>query len=200
MTTASAIAAGVCPCRPLALGRQLSPCCHKAFPHARRNVFSAAGGVNGIRLRVESAQSGAHRRCFREIHQVPYSMALARRIPPSCARTQSYRKLETWLIRFGVTSMSLATLLRDIESVITVYEGEIGVSATRTRQMIERHGAVEALSRLAESADLQKGFRILRDRGQLESTFETLIVRHQDLFRRNVVEAAQWRLNNATIL
>lgn len=66
--------------------------------------------------------------------------------------------------------------------------------------MIERHGAVEALSRLAESADLQKGFRILRDRDQLDSTFEALIVRHEGLFRRNVVEAARWRLDNANAL
>ena len=66
--------------------------------------------------------------------------------------------------------MSLLTLLGDIEHVIAVYEGEIGVTAARTRQMIERYGAIEALSKLAESADLQKGFRILRDRDQLDST------------------------------
>ena len=96
--------------------------------------------------------------------------------------------------------MSLLTLLGDIEHVIAVYEGEIGVTAARTRQMIERYGAIEALSKLAESADLQKGFRILRDRDQLDSTFEALIVRHADLFRKNVVDAAQWRLQNANAL
>ncbi len=96
--------------------------------------------------------------------------------------------------------MSLLTLLGDIEHVIAVYEGEIGVTAARTRQMIERYGAIEALSKLVESADLQKGFRILRDRDQLDSTFEALIVRHADLFRKNVVDAAQWRLQNANSL
>ncbi len=96
--------------------------------------------------------------------------------------------------------MSLLTLLGDIEHVIAVYEGEIGVTAARTRQMIERYGAIEALSKLVESADLQKGFRILRDRDQLDSTFEALIVRHADMFRKNVVDAAQWRLQNANSL
>lgn len=88
-------------------------------------------------------------------------------------------------------------LLRGIERVLRIYENEIGVTAARTRQMIERHGAVDALSRLVESADLQRGFRILRDRGQLDSTFEALIVGHADLFRPHVVEAADWRLKNA---
>ena len=93
--------------------------------------------------------------------------------------------------------MSLSALLREIDIVITLYEREIGVPAARTRQMIQRHGAIEALSKLVESADLQSGFRILRDRDQLDSTFEALIVRHEALFRKNVVEAARWRLKNA---
>ena len=93
--------------------------------------------------------------------------------------------------------MSLSALLREIDIVIALYEREIGSAASRTHQMIEGHGAIEALSRLVESADLQSGFRILRDRDQLDSTFEALIVRHEGQFRNNVVEAAQWRLDNA---
>lgn len=96
--------------------------------------------------------------------------------------------------------MSLSALSQEIDAVITLYEKVIGVPATRTRQMIERHGAIEALSKLVVSADLQCGFRILRDRDQLDSTFEALIVRYEDLFRKNVVEAAQWRLKNASHL
>lgn len=96
--------------------------------------------------------------------------------------------------------MSLSALSQEIDTVITLYEKVIGVPATRTRQMIERYGAIEALSKLVVSVDLQSGFRILRDRDQLDSTFEALIVRHEDLFRKNVVEAAQWRLKNASHL
>lgn len=96
--------------------------------------------------------------------------------------------------------MSLSALSREIDILITLYEKETGVPATRTRQMIERHGAIEALSKLVVSADLQRGFRILRDRDQLDSSFEALIVRHQGLFRKNVVEAARWRLKNSSHL
>ena len=88
-------------------------------------------------------------------------------------------------------------LLHDIEVVIEVYEQEIGVPASRTRQMIERHGAIEALSKLVVSAELQSGFKVLRDRDQLDVTFEAVIVRHAGLFREDVFAAAKWRLQNA---
>ena len=98
------------------------------------------------------------------------------------------------------TSPSCEALLRDIEHVMSLYENEIGVAAARTRQMIERYGPIEALSRLAISADLQKGFKVLRDRNQLDSTFEALIAHHAGLFRNDVVAAANWRLQNPHLL
>jgi hypothetical protein len=43
--------------------------------------------------------------------------------------------------------------------------------------MMEQHGEIEALSRLVVSADLQQGFKVLRDRNQLDKTFESLVDR-----------------------
>ena len=88
-------------------------------------------------------------------------------------------------------------LLSKIENAIVVYEQAIGGFAARTRQMIEREGAINALSRLVVSPDLQQGFRVLRDRNQLDSTFEAVIVKYPQCFSNNVIEAARWRLNNA---
>lgn len=84
----------------------------------------------------------------------------------------------------------------EVERVICIYEREIGHSASRTRQMIERLEEVEALSRLMISGDLQQGFKVLRDRGLLDKTFEALVVRFSHLFKREVVQAAQWRLDH----
>ena len=92
------------------------------------------------------------------------------------------------------------SLLREIDDAITLYESKIGGFAARTRQMIAHHGATEALAKLVESPDLQRGFRILRDSGHLDSTFEALIVRHNAEFRESTVDAAQWRLKNANHL
>lgn len=93
--------------------------------------------------------------------------------------------------------MTMPEFLAEVNETIEVYEDAIGGFASRTRQMIDNYGAVDALARLVQSPDLQSGFRVLRDRNELDRTFEAVIVRHTDLFQEQVVEAAQWRLDNA---
>jgi len=87
-----------------------------------------------------------------------------------------------------------------VETAIKLYEEKIGQFATRTWQMIERYGKIEALSRLVVSADLQSGFKVLRDNGLLEYTFEAIVVKYKDKFKPNIVEAAQWRIQEANRL
>ena len=65
----------------------------------------------------------------------------------------------------------------DVEKAIALYEDLIGHAATRTRQMIDKYGVIEALSRLMVSPDLQQGFKVLRDSDQLDKTFEALVVK-----------------------
>lgn len=96
--------------------------------------------------------------------------------------------------------MTTPEFIAEVNEAIDIYEEAIGNFASRTRQMIENYGAVEALAILVQSPDLQSGFRVLRDSGELDSTFEAVIVRHPGLFQDQVVEAAQWRLDNANDL
>jgi hypothetical protein len=93
--------------------------------------------------------------------------------------------------------MPKENFLTEVSQAIALYERTIGQAATRTRKMIEDYGEIEALSRLMKSADLQQGFKALRDANQLESTFEAIVVRFSDLFAPDVVEAAKWRLKNS---
>lgn len=90
--------------------------------------------------------------------------------------------------------MSEAAFVDEVEKAIELYEKAIGHVATRTRNMISEQGEIEALSRLMVSPDLQQGFKVLRDRGQLHKTFESVVERFHDLFRPDAVEAAKWRL------
>lgn len=92
--------------------------------------------------------------------------------------------------------MKDAAFLQSVEDAIVLYEKAIRHAATRTRQMIEEHGEIEALSRLMISADLQQGFKVLRDSNQLDKTFEAVVVRFKHLFKPDAIEAAQWRLAN----
>lgn len=84
----------------------------------------------------------------------------------------------------------------EVESAVSHYEKAIGHSAYPTRQMLKQHGNERALSLLMNSADIQKGFKVLRNTNQLEKTFEAVIVRHEHRFDAKVVEVAQWRLDN----
>lgn len=89
--------------------------------------------------------------------------------------------------------MATPELINAVNRAIESYEVEIGEYASRTRQMIERHGYQEALSRIVQTPDLQSGFQVLRDRGKLELTFEAVIVNFAPEFPSAVVEAARWR-------
>ncbi len=93
--------------------------------------------------------------------------------------------------------MASPELIAEVSRTVEIYEKAIGNFAHRTRQMIGNRGHIGALSMLVQSPDLQRGFKVLRDRGDLDSTFEAVIVRFSDEFANNVVEAAQWRLDNA---
>ena len=88
----------------------------------------------------------------------------------------------------------------DLEASLKIYESQICTFASRTRDMITRYGEVEALSRLVISSDLQQGFKILRDNRKLDATFEAVITRHANMFKSEIVEAAKWRLENASNL
>jgi hypothetical protein len=81
-----------------------------------------------------------------------------------------------------------------VNEVVTIYEEVVNHCATRTWQMLEKHGKIEAISRLVVSADLQEGFKILRDKGKLNDTFEHIVIEYKDKFSKDVVEAATWRL------
>ncbi|WP_105104034.1 hypothetical protein [Microbulbifer pacificus] len=93
--------------------------------------------------------------------------------------------------------MASSELISEVHRTIEVYEEAIGNFAGRTRQMLNDNGYIPALSRLVQSPDLQTGFRVLRDRGDLRNTFEAVIVQFSTEFSAEVVEAAQWRLDNA---
>lgn len=88
----------------------------------------------------------------------------------------------------------------DLENSLKTYESLIRGFAARTREMINRDGRVEALSRLVLSANLQNGFKILRDKDMLYFTFEAVITRHKYLFTAEALEAATWRLEHASNL
>ena len=78
--------------------------------------------------------------------------------------------------------MALQDFLNDVEGTLNQYERIFGRGTRRVRTMIDRHGAVGALIRLMQTEEPSADFHLLRDRGRLDLTFETLIVRYADEF------------------
>ena len=66
--------------------------------------------------------------------------------------------------------------------------------ANRTRQMLERHGALHAAERMVLSRKPSTGFEVLEDAGLQELSFEAIIARFPDEFSHEAVEAARARL------
>ena len=92
--------------------------------------------------------------------------------------------------------MTILEFNRDLENSLNIYEEITGKRAARTRQMIDAYGTIEALSKLMITPNLQVGFKKLRDEGKLRDTFEAITGRHSELFKKDVVESAKWRLDN----
>jgi hypothetical protein len=92
------------------------------------------------------------------------------------------------------------TFEADLEESLKTYELLIGAFASRTRNMIAQYGDVESLSRLVVTADIQPGFKVLNQNGKLQATFEAVITRHPAKFRKEIVDAAVFRLENADAL
>lgn len=92
--------------------------------------------------------------------------------------------------------MSEASLREEVDKTLQLYERLTGRPASRTWPMFDDNDYVGTLSRLVMCNELQKGFKVLRDSKRLGATFEAIIGRHKDIFTPEVVQAAQWRLDN----
>ena len=91
----------------------------------------------------------------------------------------------------------LASLHREVHRTLDIYEEVLGRRASRTRDMLERLGAVDTCASLMISGALQFGFKKLRDAHRLDATFEQLVVEHAECFDSRTVEAARFRLDHA---
>jgi hypothetical protein len=66
--------------------------------------------------------------------------------------------------------------------------------ASRTWQMVKRHGIIEAAQRAVNRPIDAPGYKILVERGLEDLTFEAIIVRFPKNFKKEVVEVSKRRL------
>ena len=97
-------------------------------------------------------------------------------------------------------SAQVGTIAHDVWRTIYAFEELLkeergrSVPLARTRQKIQRDGEVKTVTDLTLKKTASDGFRMLKERGMLELSFEALVVARAEHFPRNVVDAARSRL------
>jgi hypothetical protein len=89
------------------------------------------------------------------------------------------------------------TFERDVIETIEAYKKAVGGFAPATEKILNNTDKITALSNLMKTADVQKGFKVLRNNKQLDKTFERLVIKYKSKFKNDIVDAAQWRIDNA---
>ena len=67
-------------------------------------------------------------------------------------------------------------------------------SASRTWQMIKRHGLIHAAEKAVDRKIEPAGYKVLVEMGMHDLTFEAVIVKHPEYFNNNAVSRAKERL------
>lgn len=79
------------------------------------------------------------------------------------------------------------------ERILSVKRGK-NVKASRTWQMINRHGILKAVERAVDRPTETAGFVALAEMGMLDLAFEAVILKHPDAFSPHAVARSRERL------
>lgn len=79
------------------------------------------------------------------------------------------------------------------EEALSVKNGK-RTRASRTWQMVDRHGIVSAVERAVNRKDDAMGYMMLKDIGLQDYTFEAIVLRHPNIFSADVVNVARLRI------
>ncbi|MCJ7450069.1 MAG: hypothetical protein MUO72_20540 [Bacteroidales bacterium] len=113
------------------------------------------------------------------------------------ARVARRRAIELRAINIGNKS-EVETALWEVifayEEVLSKKNGKRTL-ASRTRQMIKRHGIIGAAERAVNRKIEAMGYKVLVEMGLQDLTFEAIIVRFPKAFSQQIVKLAKLRLD-----
>ena len=107
------------------------------------------------------------------------------------------RAIEMRAEAYGATNQAERECLEAIyayERVLTQHRGRT-TRASRTWQMIERHGIIGTVERAVNRPNETSGYRALVEMGLAEYAFEAVILRHLQLFSGQAVERSRQRMS-----
>jgi hypothetical protein len=117
---------------------------------------------------------------------------------PDLAIEAGRRGIELRAERYGAESAAEKEALQAVyayEEVLTKKNGK-RTRATRTWQMIERRGIIEAMERAVNRSAETQGYTALLEMGLEEFAFEAVILRYPELFSNEAVAKSKERLSS----
>jgi hypothetical protein len=115
---------------------------------------------------------------------------------PDLARAARRRAVEFRAASHGAVSEAEREALEAVyayERVLSMNRGK-KVRASRTWQMIDRHGIIGAVERAVSRPAETTGYRALVEMGMQDFAFEAVVVRHPELFSQEAVNRSAERL------
>ena len=115
---------------------------------------------------------------------------------PELAREARRRAVELRAAVHGATSKAEREALEAVyayEKVRSVQKGK-NVHASRTWQMIKRHGIIKAVEKCVDRSKETAGYKALVDMGMQDLAFEAVVCRHPSVFSTEALKRSQARL------
>lgn len=130
-----------------------------------------------------------------ECEQVAINVA---KTDPQLALAAKRRAVEMRADAKGATTPAGREALQAVyayEQALTLAKGKVSY-ASRTWQMINRHGIIEAMERLVKRPDDATGYQALKTLGMQDLAFEAVVLRHPDEFSEDAITMSRNRLAN----
>jgi hypothetical protein len=121
----------------------------------------------------------------------------AERDRPDLAQEALQRAVELRADKHKATTAAEKEALQAIyayEELLTNKNGR-RTRATRTWQMIDRHGILKAVERAVNRSVEPQGYTMLKEMGLEEYAFEAVILRHPEVFSAKAIEVSRERLS-----
>jgi hypothetical protein len=116
---------------------------------------------------------------------------------PNLAQEARRRKIELLSLAHGAENAAEREALQAIfayEEVLTARNGR-KTHASRTWQMVKRHGIIGAIERAVNRKEETLGFTALVEMGMQDLAFEAIVIHYPDLFSQEAVVRSKQRLN-----
>jgi len=115
---------------------------------------------------------------------------------PDLALAARKRAIQLRAESFGATSAAERECIEAVYAYEEVLSAKAGrrQSASRTWQMIKRHGVIEAVERVVKRKADSLGYTALVEMGLEELAFEAVVLRHVSSFSAEAVERSKERL------